>query len=68
MSQKNNVNPDHYKVAGRDRQGEDVVHEREKQSLAEEQAGTDRRKGAQPPRPAPARRRRAARGGGAAEE
>jgi hypothetical protein len=26
MSKKNNVNPDHYKVAGRERQGEDIIH------------------------------------------
>ncbi|HEV8615450.1 MAG TPA: hypothetical protein VGU22_08130 [Methylomirabilota bacterium] len=25
MSSKNNVNPDHYKTAGRDRQGEDLA-------------------------------------------
>jgi hypothetical protein len=52
MSGKNNVNPDHYKVAGRDRPGDDVVHERQKQSLAQEQARLARRKrtGARPPR------------------
>jgi hypothetical protein len=27
MSKKNNVNPDHYKTAGRERPGEDIVHE-----------------------------------------
>ena len=27
MSKKNNVNPDHYKLAGRERQGEDIVHD-----------------------------------------
>ncbi len=27
MSGKNNVNPDYYKVAGRDRAGEDLIHE-----------------------------------------
>ena len=26
MSKKNNVNPDHYKTAGRERQGEHIVH------------------------------------------
>ena len=31
MSKKSNVHPDHYKVAGRGRQGESVIHEREKQ-------------------------------------
>ncbi|HKQ75924.1 MAG TPA: hypothetical protein VJ810_19675 [Blastocatellia bacterium] len=27
MSNKNNINPDHYKTAGRERQGEDIIHE-----------------------------------------
>jgi hypothetical protein len=30
MSKNNNVNPGQYKVAGRERQGEDVVQDREK--------------------------------------
>jgi hypothetical protein len=30
MSKNNNVNPGQYKVAGRERQGEEIVHEREK--------------------------------------
>ncbi len=30
MSRRINVNPDHYKVAGRERQGENVVHEVER--------------------------------------
>jgi hypothetical protein len=34
MSGKNNVNPDHYKIAGRDRQGEDIVPEVEKKKYA----------------------------------
>ncbi|MGH9159245.1 MAG: hypothetical protein ACRD2X_04585 [Vicinamibacteraceae bacterium] len=34
MSKRINVNPDHYKVAGRERQGEDVVHQIEKQEIA----------------------------------
>jgi len=33
MSKNINVNPDHYKVAGRERQGEDVVHEVEKRAI-----------------------------------
>jgi hypothetical protein len=33
MSKNINVNPDHYKVAGRERQGEDVVHEVEKREI-----------------------------------
>ena len=28
---KSNVNPNHYKVAGRERQGEDILHGRHKQ-------------------------------------
>ncbi|MGH9313103.1 MAG: hypothetical protein ACRD09_12730 [Vicinamibacterales bacterium] len=34
MSKSINVNPDHYKVAGRERQGEDIVHERQKAVLS----------------------------------
>jgi hypothetical protein len=34
MSKNNNVNPGQYKVAGRERQGEDVVHASERQQLA----------------------------------
>jgi hypothetical protein len=34
MSKNINVNPDHYKVAGRERQGEDIVHERQKQAMS----------------------------------
>ena len=44
MSSKNNVNPDRYKVAGRDRLGEDVVHDQQKQSLAQERARLVRQK------------------------
>ncbi|MPZ21600.1 MAG: hypothetical protein GEV06_27465 [Luteitalea sp.] len=33
MSKRINVNPDRYKVAGRERQGEDVVHRVEKQEI-----------------------------------
>jgi hypothetical protein len=32
---KSNVNPNHYKVAGRERQGEDIQQQRHKQKLAE---------------------------------
>jgi hypothetical protein len=35
MSKQINVNPGQYKVAGRARQGEDVVHERQKKRLRE---------------------------------
>ncbi len=44
MSNKNNVNPDHYKVAGRDRQGETVVHDQQRQSMARGEARLLRRK------------------------
>lgn len=33
MSKKINVNPDHYKTAGRERQGENIVQADEKQEL-----------------------------------
>jgi hypothetical protein len=36
---KNNVNPDHYKVAGRERPGEDIPQAEQKQSLAKGKAG-----------------------------
>ncbi len=50
MSRNSNVNPDHYKVRGRDRQGEDIRQTAERQRLAkaEERAtrsGTARRGG-----------------------
>src|SRR5688500_13733267 len=32
---KHNANPDHYKVAGRERQGEDILQPRNKQKLAQ---------------------------------
>jgi hypothetical protein len=35
---KSNVHPDHYKTAGRERQGEDVVQEVEKAKLAKTRA------------------------------
>jgi hypothetical protein len=34
MSKRINVNPDHYKVAGRERQGENIIHQIEKQAAA----------------------------------
>ena len=33
MSKNVNVNPDHYKVRGRERQGEDVIHEDQRRQL-----------------------------------
>jgi hypothetical protein len=55
MSGKNNVNPDFYKVAGRDRPNENVIHEQEKQSMAQERERLERRKRVQP-RPSESRR------------
>ena len=34
MSKKNNVNPDYYKTAGRERPGEDIVHDLYKRRYA----------------------------------
>lgn len=44
---KSNVNPDHYKVAGRERQGEDVVQHLQKQKYNREQARLRQRQRAQ---------------------
>jgi hypothetical protein len=35
MSKKNNINPDHYKTAGRERQGEDILHDAYKRQYAQ---------------------------------
>ena len=35
---KSNVNPDHYKTAGRERQGEDIVQEIHKQTFTQAEA------------------------------
>lgn len=35
---KSNVNPNHYKTAGRERQGEEIVQEIHKQKFAQEEA------------------------------
>ncbi len=37
MGKKNNVNPNHYKTAGRERPGQDVVHEIHKQKYTQAQ-------------------------------
>jgi hypothetical protein len=42
MSRKSNVNPDHYKTAGRDPQGQAVLQEMQRQKLAEELARLSR--------------------------
>jgi hypothetical protein len=46
MSKNINVNPGQYKVAGRERQGEDIVHPDERQELSR----LKQAKGEQPPR------------------
>ena len=59
MSRKNNVNPDYYKSVGRDRPGEDVVHDEERQSLALGRAANERRRSPLRARPTRSDRRRA---------
>jgi len=44
MSQKNNVNPDHYKIGGRDRPNE-VVPPGSKEQFTEDRARFEKRKG-----------------------
>jgi len=48
MSKKINVNPDHYKVAGRERQGEDIVQSIQRQAYAQQQAHAERWQAKQP--------------------
>jgi len=40
MSKKNNINPDHYKTAGRERQGEDIIHDVYKRQYAQSKSQT----------------------------
>ncbi len=40
MSSKNNVNPDHYKIAGRERQGEDIIHDVYKRRYTQSKSNT----------------------------
>ncbi|HUE81369.1 MAG TPA: hypothetical protein VMM84_04575 [Pyrinomonadaceae bacterium] len=42
MSKKVNVNPDHYKTAGRERQGDDIVQEIHRQKFAQAKAADKR--------------------------
>jgi hypothetical protein len=42
MSKKINVNPDHYKVAGRERQGEDIPVDRGKRAFAQAKSGSQK--------------------------
>lgn len=41
MGTKNNVNPDHYKTAGRERPGQDVVQEIHKQKYTQAQTNNE---------------------------
>jgi hypothetical protein len=52
---KSNVNPNHYKVAGRERQGEDIAQARNKQKHAENVARRRTEIGARSQKPAPQR-------------
>ncbi len=55
MSKNNNVNPGQYKVAGRERQGEDIVQEREKakETVNEHEQRAQAAQSASKPRPKP---------------
>ncbi len=44
MSSKNNVNPDHYKTAGRERPGEDIVHDIYKRRYTQSKSNTGGRR------------------------
>jgi hypothetical protein len=50
---KNNVNPDHYKVAGRERPGEDIPQAQQKETLGKSRAAVRRESQTRVP-PAPA--------------
>lgn len=51
MSKNNNVNPDHYKTRGREPQGQDVVHDLQRQKLTRERAQLEERSAPPPPIP-----------------
>jgi hypothetical protein len=42
---KSNINPDHYKTAGRERQGEDIVQELHKQKFTQTEPEGGRQQG-----------------------
>ena len=44
MSKRNNVNPDHYKVAGRERPAEDVRHESNKREMRVQEKALERQR------------------------
>lgn len=47
MSQKSNVNPDAYEQAGRDRPGDDILHQVNKQQFAQAEQGKSSGHGAE---------------------
>jgi hypothetical protein len=51
MSRNINVNPAHYKLAGRERQGENVVQSVERQAYAQQKAEADRWRAKEAPPP-----------------
>lgn len=48
---KSNVNPDHYKTAGRERQGENLVPEIDRKALSEARARYERQRARRPTNP-----------------
>jgi hypothetical protein len=50
MSKNNNVNPGQYKVAGRERQGEDIVSRDHKATHAQAQANSEGKAAHAPPK------------------
>jgi hypothetical protein len=55
MSKNINVNPNHYKVAGRERQGENVLHEVEKREIKRRRGDEERISAAEQRKPSPGR-------------
>jgi hypothetical protein len=51
MSKNINVNPDHYKTGGREPQGQEVVHDLQRQKLTRERANLEKQVPAPPPIP-----------------
>lgn len=49
MAKKSNVNPDHYKTAGREPPGQGVVQKVQKKKYTQSRAKQDPRTGASPP-------------------
>lgn len=48
---KNNVNPDHYKTKGREPQGQEVVHDLQRERLTREKANLERKSPRSPASP-----------------